>query len=971
MLRAFRTLSLGLGLIALAAGILLYGDRGARHRETKQATAHKPRVALVVPNSQSILEDAQAGFLAALAENGWRAGEQYEFELRNAQGDAAAAALIARETTSGRHDLVATLTTNALVGVARANEQGARTRHVFGQVVDPWSAGVGLEKGPPPRQPAWMTGMASPPPVADTLRLARRMHPGLARIGLVWNAGEQNSQRQTAVARDVCKELGVELLEADASNSVEVGEAAASLVARGAQALLLSGDLTAIVAFDALVAAARRGGIPVASCIPPMTERGALFDLGCDYEQVGRETGKLAARVLAGERPGDIEVREYAPQELRINLAALDGLKERWDVPADVLAQAALVTARDGARSGPRATKQAAAPVAASAKKRIAIAYFGPEQTVDECIDGLLGGLKEQGLEEGRDLEVRKAHAQGEIVNIGPMLQALDAEGFDAIVTLSTPVLASACGTVKRTKVVLTYCFDPLAAGAGKTLEDHLPFLTGIGSSPPLERLVAALRELQPRPAKVGVVYNASEANSSRRVEQARRLLEGTGIALDAATISASSETLLAAQALVARGVDAFWAVGDNTAVQAIDAIMKTARDARVPVVADDPTHVDRGAVAGLGVDFHEVGKRTAPVLLRVLRGEDPARIPIEQIMVLDVAVDPAAARRLRVTLPESLLREANRGPYVRVPRPPTKRVVDVVLYTENPVVEQCLAGMRAGFREEGWLEGDWELRERRAQGDIATLSSIADACSQGDADLVVALTTPSTQTALRRVRGKHVVFGLVADGAAAGAGRSAADHEPFITGVEAPAPIKEGVDLLLRCLPRAKKLGTLYAPGEVNSVLYKNELEAACRQRGLELVAVGVNSPSEIADAAMALCGRGIDAVAQIIDNTSAAGFPPIAAAADRAGIPAMGWSSPAIKQGAFLTVARDFERNGADTARLAMRVLAGEDPARIPFTRTLEMRVQLDAAKARKLGLVVPDDVRKQATVVDEGGR
>ena len=970
MMQSLRTLALGFGLIALAAGILLYGDRGARHRAAKQATAHKPRVALIVPNSQSTLEDAQAGFLAALAEGGWRAGVEYELELRNAQGDAGALALIAREATAGRHDLVATLTTNALIGVARANEQGARTRHVFGQVVDPWSAGVGLEKGAPPVQPAWMTGVASPPPVADTLRLARRLRPELARVGLVWNAGEANSRHQTATARATCAELGIELLEADASNSVEVGEAAASLVSRGAQALLLSGDLTAIVAFDALLGAARRGGIPVLSCIPPMTERGALYDLGCDYVDVGREAGKLAVRVLAGERPGDIAVHEYAPQELRLNLAALEGLKERWDVPADVQAQATLVVARDGTRSGPRAMKPATT-TAAPAKKRIAIAYFGPEQTVDECIEGLLGGLKAAGYEEGRNLEVRKSHAQGEIVNIGPMLQALDAEGYDALVTLSTPVLASACGVVKRTKVVLTYCFDPVAAGAGKSLEDHLPFLTGIGSSPPLERLVAALRELQPRPKKVGVVYNASEANSSRRVAQARSLLEGTGIALDAATIGASSEVLLAAQALVARGVDAFWAVGDNTAVQAIDALMKVARDARVPVLADDPTHVDRGAVAGLGVAFHEVGKRTAPILTRVLRGEDPARIPIDQIMVLDVAVDPAAARQLGVALPESLLREANRGPYVRVPRPPKKRVVDVVLYTENPTVEQALAGVRAGFRDEGWLAEDWELRVRQAQGDIAALSSIADACSQGDADLVLPLTTPATQAMLRRVRGKPIVYGLVADGVVAGAGRTASDHEPFVTGVDVPAPTQEGLDLLLRCLPRAKRLGTLYAPGEVNSVLYKDQLDAACRARGIELVAVGVNSPSEIADAALALCGRGIDAVAQIIDNCSAGGFPSIAAAAERARLPAMSWSSSAIHNGAFLTVSRDFERNGADTARLAMRVLAGEDPARIPFGRTLETSVQVDLARARQFGIEVPQDVRKQAKIVDEGGR
>ena len=76
-------------------------------------------------------------------------------------------------------------------------------------------------------------------------------------------------------------------------------------------------------------------------------------------------------------------------------------------------------------------------------------------------------------------------------------------------------------------------------------------------------------------------------------------------------------------------------------------------------------------------------------------------------------------------------------------------------------------------------------------------------------------------------------------------------------------------------------------------------------------------------------------------------------------------------FRNGAFLTVSRDFERNGADTARLAMRVLAGEDPARIPFGRTLETSVQVDLARARQFGIEVPQDVRKQAKVVDEGGR
>jgi ABC-type uncharacterized transport system substrate-binding protein len=173
-------------------------------------------------------------------------------------------------------------------------------------------------------------------------------------------------------------------------------------------------------------------------------------------------------------------------------------------------------------------------------------------------------------------------------------------------------------------------------------------------------------------------------------------------------------------------------------------------------------------------------------------------------------------------------------------------------------------------------------------------------------------------------------------------------------------------VEALVQCLPRARRLGTLFVPGEVNSVYYKTQLEEACKERGLELVAVGINSAAEIADAALALSGRNIDAVAQIIDNASAAGFATVAAAAERAGLPTMGWSSDQINKGAFLTVATDFTRNGADTARVAARVLQGADPATISLGRTTDVRVQINLQTARKLGVSVPAEVLKQAQVV-----
>jgi len=106
--------------------------------------------------------------------------------------------------------------------------------------------------------------------------MAKQMRPELKTVGLVWNPTESNSEAQTRLARAVCPELGITLLEANAENSTGVAEAANSLTARGVEALLLTGDVTVMMAADLVVAAAKRAKIPVFSVIPPTAKKGAL-----------------------------------------------------------------------------------------------------------------------------------------------------------------------------------------------------------------------------------------------------------------------------------------------------------------------------------------------------------------------------------------------------------------------------------------------------------------------------------------------------------------------------------------------------------------------------------------------------------------------------------------------------------------------------------------------------------------------
>ena len=135
--------------------------------------------------------------------------------------------------------------------------------------------------------------------------------------------------------------------------------------------------------------------------------------------------------------------------------------------------------------------------------------------------------------------------------------------------------------------------------------------------------------------------------------------------------------------------------------------------------------------------------------------------------------------------------------------------------------------------------------------------------------------------------------------------------------------------------LPRARRVGTLFTPGEVNSVLARQRFEEALKSEGLELVSLPVNGPTEVSDAALTLCQSGIDVLCQISDNLSNASFPAIARACEMAKTPLFTFSPSQVKSGAVLGLGSDFAENGREAGLLVAEVIRGKDPSRIPFQR------------------------------------
>jgi ABC-type uncharacterized transport system substrate-binding protein len=924
------------------------------------------------------LEQGAEGLLDALAERGYADGQRLQVRRYNAEGDIGTANAIGKEVATGGFDLLLTISTVSLQTVHNANRAASHTTHVFGLVTDPYSAGVGIEATNHLIHPPYLAGAGSLQPIEKIIQTARLMRPELKSIGLVWNAAEANSLSQTKIARRVCTDLGLTLIEANAENTASVLESANSVIARGAECMFISGDVTVSLATDQIIEASRRAGIPVFSALPPTVSRGSLFDLGSNYLEIGRHMGGIAADVLDGKDPAQIPIDNFVPAMFLYNETVLAGLRERWTIPE---------AARREATGWITSTATNLPVLSASAKKmlpkpqpgrvyKIGLAYFAPEAAADGCIKGILDGLREQGFEEGKNLEVRRSHAQAEIVNISTMLQNFDSSDADLILPMSTPVISGACGVVKHKPVVFTYCSDPVAAGAGKTFTDHLPFVTGIGSFPPVQDMVNVIHKTLPSAKTVGTIYNASEANSVKVISVARDLFARSGLKLEEVTVANASEVLQAGQALAGRSIDAIYIQGDNTVIQGFDAVVKVARDARLPLFVDDPEIAKRGALACVGLGFYRPGYDLGKPLARVLLGESPGGIPIENVSEKVIWLDLPQAAKLGLKFPEDIIKEAEAGATKPADRavkqvawPPGRTFkVDIIEYIDTPNVEENREGIRSGLEKAGLKTGrNLDLRVRNAQGDMATLSTMIDAAISDQTDLLLVSTTPALQAALRRAGNHNVVFSLVANPVIAGAGKNDNDHAPNVSGAYIPAPHTEGLAALKKCLPNVRRIGTLFVPAEVNSVFYKDELLKAAAALGLEVEVVAVSNSNEITDAAIALCSRNVDVVCQISDNLTGASFASVAQATQRARLPLMAFASAQVKNGAFMAISRDFYDGGVASGQIAARVLLGESPNRIPFQFVQTIKYVFNRTAASAVGVTIPQELLRRGEAIN----
>ena len=295
------------------------------------------------------------------------------------------------------------------------------------------------------------------------------------------------------------------------------------------------------------------------------------------------------------------------------------------------------------------------------------------------------------------------------------------------------------------------------------------------------------------------------------------------------------------------------------------------------------------------------------------------------------------------------------------------KLKIVLVQYSDSPLSELSRKGIDDGLAQAGLIaDKDFTMKVYNAQGDIGTLNMIFDAILSDKPGLVFVTSTPTLQMAVRKIKDIPVVFSVVADPVLAGAGKSFTDHLPNITGISTLSDVGGMVALVKIIYPGIKKMGTIYSPGEINSVRNMEDLKKHAEPEGIELVTVPVNSSAETLDATMALIASRPSIVCQIVDNLTSGSISSIIKICSEHQIPLFGFVSDQAEKGAMVVLSRDYYQSGLDAVRLAKKILDGKSPGEIPFEYVSKTNILINPAAAARYNITIPPEILKRENVI-----
>lgn len=291
----------------------------------------------------------------------------------------------------------------------------------------------------------------------------------------------------------------------------------------------------------------------------------------------------------------------------------------------------------------------------------IGISQFAEHGSLDNCREGFIQGLEEEGLVEGENLKIKVSNADSDTGTAAQIADTFVADKVDLICAIATPSAQAAYNSARNTDIPVVYTAVTNPEEAQLADDEGMPVgaVTGTSDQLPVEAQLAMIREILPDAKTIGILYTTSEANSAYSITQYEKYAEEYGFTLETAGVTNTSEVSMAAASLLDK-VDCLTNLTDNTVVSALPTVLNQANEKNIPVFGSEIEQVKRGCLAAEGLDYVNLGIETGKMAAQILKGEAKAEdMKYELLTDSSLYINQAVADNLGITVPDDMTQRA------------------------------------------------------------------------------------------------------------------------------------------------------------------------------------------------------------------------------------------------------------------------------------------------------------------------
>lgn len=293
--------------------------------------------------------------------------------------------------------------------------------------------------------------------------------------------------------------------------------------------------------------------------------------------------------------------------------------------------------------------------------RRIGVVH--PGGGVSETLEGLRQGLRELGLEEGKQFHLAIKDVEGDAIAVDEIVRNFEKENVALIYALTTPVITKAKSATNKVPIVFSIGSDPVGAGLVNSFAQPGGRLTGVHylARDLTAKRLEILKEILPKISRVLTFYDPNNKVAADGASLARDEAKRIGIKLIERHVASVDELKGELQKFKPGEADAFLYSPDPMIGSQSELIIDVATAKKMPTMFQDQSLVVKGALAGYGQNYLEIGRVTARYVQRVLSGTPPKDLKIETVDSVELAINLQTARRLGVTIPPQVLARAQK----------------------------------------------------------------------------------------------------------------------------------------------------------------------------------------------------------------------------------------------------------------------------------------------------------------------